>query len=191
MVLSCAAPCIQSFADPDEAAAMAVTVNNRLAAAIANNTERFGAFASLAMHNATVAAQELRRTVTKLGFLGVLLNDYQQSGADGGELSWFKSTSGCQLLTQHILPETPLYYDQPEYDIFWQTLTELDVPFYIHPRVDINPTLSFQYGHAPFLIGPAHQFTATLSGHVLGYELRDVQIILFKDHSSHIFLACV
>ncbi|KAF5329480.1 hypothetical protein D9619_009128 [Psilocybe cf. subviscida] len=147
MVLSCAAPCIQGFADPDEAAAMAVTVNNRLAAAIANNTERFGGFASLAMHNATVAAQELRRAVTELGFLGVLLNDYQQSGADG---------------------ETPLYYDQPEYDVFWQTLTELDVPFYIHPRVDINPTLSFQYGHARFFIGPAQQFTATLSGHVLG-----------------------
>lgn len=93
MVLSCAAPCIQGFADPDEAAAMAVTVNNRLAAAIANNTERFGGFASLAMHNATVAAQELRRAVTELGFLGVLLNDYQQSGADGGEPSSFIFTT--------------------------------------------------------------------------------------------------
>lgn len=68
--------------------------------------------------------------------------------------------------------ETPLYYDQPEYDEFWQTLTELDVPLYLHPRVDIDPILSFQYGHATWLVGPAQQFTATLSGHILGSGTR-------------------
>lgn len=72
MVLSCASPCIQGIADPEEAAQMAVTVNNRLAAAISNNTERFGAFASLAMQNATVAVAELKRTVKDLGFLGIV-----------------------------------------------------------------------------------------------------------------------
>ncbi len=70
MVISCTQPCIQGIADPDTAAAMAITVNNQLAADIANNTERFGGFASLAMHNATVAAAELTRAVTELGFLG-------------------------------------------------------------------------------------------------------------------------
>ncbi|KJA22657.1 hypothetical protein HYPSUDRAFT_66874 [Hypholoma sublateritium FD-334 SS-4] len=147
MVLSCSSPCIQGIADPQTAAETAVTVNNRLAAAISNNTERFGGFASLAMHNATVAAAELTRAVKELGFLGVLLNDYQQSGSDG---------------------LTPLYYDQPEYDIFWQTLSDLDVPLYLHPRTDVPPILTFQYSHSPFLIGPAQQFAATLSGHVLG-----------------------
>ncbi|KAF9476900.1 amidohydrolase 2 [Pholiota conissans] len=147
MVLSCASPCIQGIADPDAAAEMAITVNNALADAISNNTERFGAFASLAMQNATTAAAELTRAVKELGFLGVLLNDYQQSGPDG---------------------LTPLYYDQPEYDIFWQTLSDLDVPFYLHPRTDIPSILNFQYAHAPFLKGPAQQFAATLSGHVLG-----------------------
>ena len=72
MVISCTQPCIQGLADPDEAAAMAVNFNNQLAAAIANNTERFGGFAALSMHNATVAAQELQRAVTELGFLGML-----------------------------------------------------------------------------------------------------------------------
>ncbi len=43
-----------------------------------------GAFAALAMHNASVAAQELNRTVKELGFLGALLNDYQQSGPNDG-----------------------------------------------------------------------------------------------------------
>lgn len=86
---------------------MAVQVNNQLASDIANNTERFGGFAALAMHNATIAALELKRTVEELGFIGVflpflrvhfrthvrslyigaLLNDYQQSGADGREFN--------------------------------------------------------------------------------------------------------
>lgn len=74
MVLSCSQPCIQGIADPDTAAAMAVTVNNQLAADIANNTERFGAFAALAMQNATVAAAELTRCVKELGFLGAILS---------------------------------------------------------------------------------------------------------------------
>ena len=70
MILSCAEPCIQGISDPVAAANMAVTVNNRLASDIANNTERFGGFASLAMHNATTAALELKRAVKDLGFRG-------------------------------------------------------------------------------------------------------------------------
>ena len=54
--------------------------NNRLAAAIANNTMRFGAFATMSMHDPVAAAAELERAVKELGFLGALLNDYQQSG---------------------------------------------------------------------------------------------------------------
>ena len=71
MVISCASPCIQGFIDPDAAAAMAVTFNNKLASTIANNTERFGGFAALSMHNATEAALELQRAVKELGFLGM------------------------------------------------------------------------------------------------------------------------
>ncbi len=70
MVLSCATPCIQGFSDPAEAEKWAVTVNNRLAESIANNTGRFGGFASLSMHNATNAALELKRAVEELKFVG-------------------------------------------------------------------------------------------------------------------------
>lgn len=103
MVISCAQPCIQGISDPETAAEKAVQVNNQLAASISNNTARFGGFASLAMHNASVAAKELERTVRELGFLGqtegwccvisssmtplfpgALVNDYQQSGPDNG-----------------------------------------------------------------------------------------------------------
>ena len=71
MVISCATPCIQGLSDTDSAAAMAVTFNNRLASTIANNTERFGGFAALSMHNATEAALELKRAVKELGFFGI------------------------------------------------------------------------------------------------------------------------
>ncbi len=74
---------------------------------------------------------------------------------------------------------TPLYYDQPEYDIFWQTLSDLDVPLYLHPRTDVAPILNFQYSHSPFLIGPAQQYTATLSGHILGYAFKSQYIPIF------------
>ena len=72
MVLSCATPCIQGLNDSVAAAAMAINVNNQLASAISNSTERFGAFAALSMHNATEAALELQRSVKELGFLGIL-----------------------------------------------------------------------------------------------------------------------
>ncbi|PBK70216.1 amidohydrolase 2 [Armillaria solidipes] len=147
MVLSCVQPCVQGVSDPEIAAAMAVDLNNNLADLISNNTLRFGAFAALAMHNASVAAQELNRTVTELGFLGALLNDYQQSGPND---------------------DTLLYYDQPEYDEFWQMVTDLDVPVYFHPRTNVEPILSLVYGHGFGLEGPAQEFAATLSTHILG-----------------------
>ncbi|KAF9040094.1 hypothetical protein BJ165DRAFT_1613696 [Panaeolus papilionaceus] len=147
MILSCATPCVQGFSDPEQANQLAVSLNNRLAATIANNTERFGGFAALSMHNATVAAQELRRAVTKLGFVGALLNDYQASGADG---------------------QTPLYYDQPQYDVFWQTVTELDVPVYLHPQATLPIVASLDFSHAPALLGPVQEYAVTLSTHILG-----------------------
>jgi len=147
MVLSCAQPCIQGISDPVAAASMAQSINDQLAASIANNTLRFGGFAALAMHNATVAAQELKRAVVELGFLGALLNDYQQAGSDN---------------------ETFLFYDQPEYDVFWSTVTELDVPVYFHPRTNVAELQTLLYGHAPWLKGPGQEFAATLSTHVMG-----------------------
>ncbi|KAJ7583407.1 amidohydrolase 2 [Mycena floridula] len=147
MILSCAEPCVQGISDPDAAAAMAINVNNQLADSISNNTFRFGGFATVSMHNATVAAQELNRAVKELGFLGALLNDYQQSGPDN---------------------QTLLYYDQPEYDVFWEMVTALDVPVYFHPRSNIDLLTSLEYQHAPWLAGAAQEFAATLSTHILG-----------------------
>ncbi|KAK7441823.1 hypothetical protein VKT23_016485 [Stygiomarasmius scandens] len=147
MVLSCASPCIQGISDPEVAAEMAINVNNQLADQISNNTLRFGGFAALSMHNATEAALELNRTVKELGFFGALVNDYQQSGPNN---------------------DTLLYYDQPEFDVFWQMVTDLDVPVYFHPRTNIPQIGDLVFDHATWLRGPAQEFAATLSTHVLG-----------------------
>lgn len=85
MVLSCASPCLQGISDPVLADTLMTRVNDETASLISNNSMRFGAFAALSMHNATAAAKELRRTVNKYGFLGALVNDYQQSGPENGE----------------------------------------------------------------------------------------------------------
>ncbi|KAF5343166.1 hypothetical protein D9758_017050 [Tetrapyrgos nigripes] len=147
MILSCATPCIQAISSPSLAASTAKSVNDELASQISNNTLRFGALAALSMHDPVEAAQELNRTVKELGFLGALVNDYQQAGDNN---------------------ETLIFYDSPQFDPFWKMVTDLDVPVYFHPRVNIPLVFNLSYGHAPFLIGPSQEFPATLSTHVLG-----------------------
>ncbi|KAG7088694.1 hypothetical protein E1B28_012664 [Marasmius oreades] len=145
MVLSYGSPGIQGISDPEKALATATEINNRMAGLISNNTQRFGVFAALPMHNASLASQELRRAVTELGFVGAMIHDYQQSGPDNGTL----------------------YYDRAGYDEFWKTVSELDIPVYFHPRLN-TPALSGPiYKDAPWLRGAIQEFAVTLSNHIL------------------------
>jgi len=68
----------------------------------------------------------------------------------------------------HNLVATLLYYDQPEYDVFWQMVSDLDVPIYFHPRTNIPQIRNLTLGHSQWLVGPAQEFAATLSNHILG-----------------------
>ncbi len=58
------------------------------------------------MHDPHQAAQELRRCVTEYGFKGALVNDTQRAGPDGDDM---------------------IFYDSAEWDVFWSTVSELDV----------------------------------------------------------------
>ena len=71
----------------------------------AKNPQRFTAFAALSMHSPQAAADELKRAVLELGLKGALVNDFQSAGEDG---------------------ETMIHYDQPEWDVFWKTVEDLD-----------------------------------------------------------------
>lgn len=99
------------------------------------------------MHNPAEAAAELERCVTKYGFKGALVNDTQRSGSDG---------------------EGMIFYDQPEWDVFWSKVEQLDVPFYLHPR---NPTGQIHeklWADRKWLIGPPLSFAQGVGLHTLG-----------------------
>ncbi|KAK2768872.1 hypothetical protein FQN54_000732 [Arachnomyces sp. PD_36] len=146
-ILSYTAPGVQDIFDEKEAQALAVEINDYVAEQIKPHPDRLGAFATLSMHNPEEAAAELRRCVTQYGFKGALVNDTQRAGSDGEDL---------------------IFYDKPEWDVFWKACVELDVPFYLHPR---NPTgIIFEklWKDRQWLIGPPLSFAHGVSLHALG-----------------------
>ena len=164
-VLSYTAPGVQDVWDPKEAQALAVEVNDYIAEAIKPHPDRFSAFAyvlirskesrisanmncsTLSMHDPNEASAELKRVVKEYGFKGALVNDTQRAGSDGDDM---------------------IFYDGPEWDVFWSTVEELDVPFYLHPR---NPTGTIHeklWAKRSWLIGPPLSFAQGVSLHVLG-----------------------
>jgi len=146
-ILSYTAPGVQDIWDPKEAGRHAVEINDYIADAIKDHPTRLGAFATLSMHDPKEAADELCRCVTKYGFKGALVNDTQRAGPDGDDM---------------------IFYDGPEWDVFWSTVTDLDVPFYLHPR---NPTGTIHeklWAKRKWLIGPPLSFAQGVSLHALG-----------------------
>jgi predicted TIM-barrel fold metal-dependent hydrolase len=111
MLLSLNAPAVQAIPDPVQAQAIARQANDYLAEQVAKRPDRFQGLAALAMQDPDGAARELERCVKELGFRGALVNGFSQVND----------------------PETPVYYDLPQYRPFWATVERLDVPFYLHP----------------------------------------------------------
>jgi 2,3-dihydroxybenzoate decarboxylase len=143
-ILSLNSPGIQAIPDAARAHEVARLANDRLAESIARRPDRFGGFAALAMQDVDAATEELTRSVRELGFIGVMLNGFQQHGADGHSV---------------------LYYDDPRYAPFWARVEELGVPFYLHPREPL-PGLSIYDGH-PWLLGPVWAFAHETAVHAL------------------------
>lgn len=147
MLLSLTSPGAQGEADPGKAKEVARITNNYLAGEVQKNPKRFGALAALSMHNAEDAADELRRAVKELGMFGGLVNDFQSRGVDA---------------------EEKIYFDTPNYDAFWKTVEELNVPIYFHPRYAIPQDLKTgtKYGDRKHLLGAGVQFHLDLSWHL-------------------------
>jgi 2,3-dihydroxybenzoate decarboxylase len=75
---------------------------------VANKVKKHpDAFCTLSMHNPQQAANELVRCIKELGMLRALIDGHQSTGPDGEGL---------------------IFYDGPEWDIFWTKVEELDVP---------------------------------------------------------------
>ncbi|KAL2014457.1 hypothetical protein VTN00DRAFT_1982 [Thermoascus crustaceus] len=96
---------------------------------------------------AQALAVEINGYIAGVGFKGALVNDTQRAGPDGDD---------------------NIFYDRPEWDIFWQTCTELDVPFYLHPRNPTGTLYDKLWADRKWLIGPPLSFAQGVSLHVLG-----------------------
>ncbi|HZC52818.1 MAG TPA: amidohydrolase family protein, partial [Mycobacterium sp.] len=124
-LLSLNAPTVQAVPDAAKAADLAVRANDFLAEQIAKRPDRFRGFAALPMQDPELAAAELTRAVTELGFVGALVNGFSELDVDG----------------------TVTYYDTDEHRPFWAQVEELDVPFYLHPRNPLPQDARIYAGH--------------------------------------------
>ena len=142
-ILSLNAPAIQAITDRDQAVATSIKANDRLAKAVAENPGRYLALAAVPLQDPKAAGEELKRCVNDLGFKGALVNGYTDIDAN---------TTG--------------YYDEPQYRDFWQVVSDLQVPFYLHPRMGIPSQSRIYEGH-PWLRSSPWGFAVETSTHAL------------------------
>lgn len=143
-ILSLNAPGVQGILNADKAMEVAQKANEKMAKAVSKHPGRYAAFAALPMHDPDAAARELTRCVRELGFKGCMVNGFQQVDD----------------------PKNVKYYDLPEYRSFWATVSELDVPFYLHPRMQIPSRAPIYEGH-PWLMSSPWGFAVETSIHSL------------------------
>ena len=99
------------------------------------------------------AAQELRRCVIRYGFQGALVNDTQRTDESGDGMN---------------------FYDTQAWDPFWKTVTEVDVPFYLHHRNPTGRDYTQRWADRQWLLGPPFSFAQGVSLHVLGMVTKGV-----------------
>lgn len=105
-VLSITTPGTQPL-KPADAVSLAKQANDALAAAVAARPDRFAAFATVPTPDPEAAAEELRRAVTKPGFVGAML-----------------------------FPRThDLYLDHERFRPIFEAAATLGVPLYLHPQI--------------------------------------------------------
>ncbi len=143
-ILSLNAPAIQAILDRDEAVETSEKAHDRMAAAVTAHPDRYAALAALPMQDPKTAGEELKRCVNELGFKGALVNGF----------------------TQRDVADSAFYYDIPGYRDFWQVVSDLDVPFYLHPRMQIPERCEIYDGH-PWLKSSPWGFAVETSTHAL------------------------
>lgn len=136
-VLSLAGPGVQVEPRCDIAVRRAAEVNDFLAEQIARRPDRYGGFAHLALQDPQGAADELERCVRDLGMQGAMIN-----GQTGGT-----------------------YLDDDRYSPFWERVSDLEVPVYIHPNN--LPERVHMYADHNELWGPVWSWTVETATHAL------------------------
>src|SRR6266481_4077464 len=133
-VLSHANPSLQKL-DAGIAVPLARRVNDRLREAVQRHPDRFAAFAALPTADPKAAADELERTVTRLGFKGAMIHGL---------------TNG-------------VFHDDKRFWPIFERAQALDVPLYMHPGIPqpaiIETYYKEYYQQYPNLLRAAWGFT--------------------------------
>jgi 5-carboxyvanillate decarboxylase len=143
-VLSLSFPGVEFF-DAADATSVARDVNDEAASAIAEYPARFAGFACLAPQAPDTAADELERSVTKLGLKGAMING-------------------------HIRGE---YLDNKKFWPILERAAAFDVPIYIHPKMP-SPDMIKPYLGYPGLASAMLGFAADASLHAMRLILSGV-----------------
>ncbi|MFC0541415.1 amidohydrolase family protein [Kutzneria chonburiensis] len=144
MLLSLNSPAVQAIPHAAKAVDLARRANDFLAEEIAKRPDRFRGFAALPMQHPEAAAEELRRAVVELGFVGALVNGFSELDENG----------------------TTSHYDTEDHRPFWAEVERLEVPFYLHPRNPLRQDARV-YGDHDWLLGPAWAFGHETAVHAL------------------------
>jgi predicted TIM-barrel fold metal-dependent hydrolase len=115
-VLSHANPSLQKL-DAETAVPLARRVNDRLHQAVEAHPDRFAGFAALPTADPKAAADELERTVTRLGFKGAMIHGM---------------TNG-------------VFHDDARFWPIYERAQALDVPIYIHPGIPHPSVIEVYY----------------------------------------------
>jgi len=143
-VMSLTSPGVQSVTNKSEATELARDANDYAANFINKAPDRFSAFAAVALQDPKGAADELERAVSDLGFKGAPINGYSNVGAG----------------------EAVLYLDEQPVWQFWERVSQLNVPVYLHPREPLASQTRAIRGY-PELVGSAWAFTYETASHAI------------------------
>lgn len=136
-ILSQTGPGVQGEPDVQSAIDRARQSNDYLAERIGHYSGRLAGFAMLPMQAPDEAADELERCVRELGFKGAMVNGH----TDG------------------------VYYDDPRFNVVWDRVQSLDVPFYLHPTNAKHHPYSF--ADHPELLGATWGWGVETGSHAL------------------------
>ena len=144
-ILSLTSPGAQSILDAAAATRFAASTNDYIAENFVKpHPDRFSSFATVALQNPQAAADELERAVKKLGMKGALINGYTNMDA----------------------AEATRYLDDPSVEVFWQKVSELNVPVYLHPREPLPSACGIYRGYES-LVGSAWGFAPETAVHAI------------------------
>ncbi|HEY6720553.1 MAG TPA: amidohydrolase family protein [Burkholderiales bacterium] len=139
-VISHGAPSTQRL-DAATAVPLAKRANDRLHEAVRAHPDRFAGFAALPTADPKAAADELERTVTKLGFKGAMVHG----------------------------PTNGVFFDDKRFWPIFERAQALDVPLYIHPSLPVQAVTDAYYKdylqEFPQLIAAAWGYTVETATH--------------------------